>query len=125
MATVLSPKACAAWELRGSKSRHGSCGRGITTEIQLVGGHTLTALGSSLTPQLFSRALGRKTRLDLGADNAPSSAQSSAERQAFYGAVVTGFGNGDRRNAVLYCPDAHAPAGVGVHTRRRLAPLAP
>ena len=96
---VLSPRACAAWVLGGSKSSHGGDCRAPTTKVQLVGGKTWA----------------------VGTGYAPSSGRSSAERQVFCGAVVKGIGNDGRRNAVSYYLDAGASVGIGEHTRYRHA----
>ena len=84
---------------RGSAHSNGGDGGAFTPEIPLAGCQAWT----------------------VGAGCAPCSGRSSAERQAFYGAVVAGIGNGGRRNALSYFLDAGASAGVGVHTKHRPA----
>ena len=82
---------------RGSAHSNGGDGGAFTPEIPLAGCQAWT----------------------VGAGCAPCSGRSSAERQAFYGAVVAGIGNGGRRNAFSYYPDANAPVGIGVHRKYR------
>ena len=96
VAIILSPEARAAWEIGGSKERHGSTGRVLTVRIPLEGAKFLTVCAAY----------------------APTSGQPSAIRQAFFDEVPTLIRSENQHNLLAMFIDGNASMGIGTRGNR-------
>jgi exonuclease III len=96
VAIILNPEARAAWEIGGSKERHGSTGRVLTVRIPLEGAKFLTVCAAY----------------------APTSGQPSAIRQAFFDEVSTLIRSENQKNLLAMFIDGNASMGIGTRGNR-------